>query len=65
MQREEPAGYWGNGRGGRGLGTNRQMVYNAFTARAIFDGKRTRKAIQRRTIDYNSSIFRNLEVKYI
>lgn len=30
-----------------------------------FDGKRVRKAIQRRTIDYNSTILRQLEMRLI
>lgn len=30
-----------------------------------FDGKRVRKAIQRRTIDYNSTILRHLEMRLI
>ena len=41
---------------------NQTGVPSHFEARA-FDGKRVRKAIQRRTIDYNAVFLRYCEVK--
>ena len=38
-----------------------QTVYNSFTAKLIFDGKRSRKAIQRTTIDFNNSVMHHVE----
>lgn len=45
---------------------NRQVSTNAATGPQgqglTYDGKRMRKAVQRRTVDYNSSVIRYLEV---
>ena len=42
----------------------RQRFYTRPMAQSalVFDGKRMRKAVQRRTIDYNASVIRQLEV---
>lgn len=47
------------------LGTlgRHQTVYNAHTARLIYDGKKSRKAIQRTTVDYNTSVLQFLRRK--
>lgn len=41
---------------------NRQVSANAAPG-LTYDGKRMRKAVQRRTVDYNSSVIRLLEVR--
>lgn len=44
----------------------RQRFYTRPMAQSalVFDGKRMRKAVQRRTIDYNASVIRQLEVTF-
>ncbi|KAI8614129.1 hypothetical protein BC830DRAFT_1128995 [Chytriomyces sp. MP71] len=46
----------------RGGGTFRPSGDREYQHSNTFDGKRMRKAIQRRTIDYNSVVFKHLEV---
>ncbi|KAJ3405659.1 hypothetical protein HDU80_001000 [Chytriomyces hyalinus] len=52
-----PRGGGGGGGGGGGTGGRTDYVHNSAT----FDGKRMRKAVQRRTVDFNSVVFKHLE----
>lgn len=51
-----------NGGGHMGGGNRRQMGGNVPFSKMVFDGKRMRKAIQRRTVDYNHSVARWMQV---
>ena len=58
-------GYRGRGRGGGGMGGGGDNKEGFVDDRMdpSFDGKRMRKAINRKTIDYNPTIIHYLEVK--
>ena len=64
---EDDGGQQGNGRrpmrmqGGEGGGGGGG---NVPFSKMVFDGKRMRKAIQRRTVDYNHSVARWMQVRY-
>jgi hypothetical protein len=53
----------GHGGGHMGGGNRRQMGGNVPFSKMVFDGKRMRKAIQRRTVDYNHSVARWMQVR--
>ena len=52
----------GQGRGAQSKETAQEKPQVYYAARQVFDGKRMRKAVQRRTIDYFSDVVRYLEV---
>ncbi len=60
----------GRGRGGFAGGDKggpRDMSRPEFyphTGNAVFDGKRMRKAVKRPTVDYHSSMIKQLEVQF-
>lgn len=55
----EDNGYAGNNH----MGNRRPMTGNVPFSKMVFDGKRMRKAIQRRTVDYNHSVARWMQVR--
>lgn len=56
--------YHGGFSGGKGHYRSYNYQRNAAAVQDDFDGKRLRKSVMRKTVDYNSSIVRELEVKY-
>lgn len=52
----------GGGSGAGGGGTNSSYQRQFQVAQDDFDGKRLRKSVMRKTVDYNASIVRSLEV---
>ena len=67
----EPRGNYGNynrdsSRGEGGYSANRETSgssgYRIPAHKMVYDGKRMRKAITRRTVDFNASVIRALQV---